>query len=223
MSGTWSWGLQTRRAGMPRGRRTSRRAATLQFRRSAGSFPLRAAALRLHARLRHGKTIKAAGKCGSGRCGPLAGRAAPESYSWEAFRGRPPCESWDGVRNYQARNSLRGMHAGDPVLYYESGDSKSVVGTARVSRAAYLDPMRPRSTGVGLGGTRGREGARAPRDAPRRPGAGSPPSPGSSSSATAGFRFPRRSPGRNSGESWRWEARAPGRRPFHGWRRAAIR
>jgi predicted RNA-binding protein with PUA-like domain len=63
----------------------------------------------------------------------------PESYSWESFM-KDRRTSWDGVRNYQARNNLRGMAAGDPVLFYASGDSKSVVGIAKVSKAAYPDP-----------------------------------------------------------------------------------
>jgi predicted RNA-binding protein with PUA-like domain len=63
----------------------------------------------------------------------------PESYSWESFV-KDRRTSWDGVRNYQARNNLRGMAAGDPVLFYASGDSKSVVGIAKVSKAAYPDP-----------------------------------------------------------------------------------
>lgn len=63
----------------------------------------------------------------------------PESYSWEDF-ARDKRTSWDGVRNYQARNSLRAMKKGDPVLFYSSGESKSVVGTARVSKGPYLDP-----------------------------------------------------------------------------------
>ncbi len=63
----------------------------------------------------------------------------PESYSWEDF-SKDRRTSWDGVRNYQARNNLRGMAVGDPVLFYASGDSKSVVGIAKVSKAAYPDP-----------------------------------------------------------------------------------
>lgn len=63
----------------------------------------------------------------------------PESYPWSAFE-RDRRTSWDGVRNYQARNNLRGMQPGDPVLYYESGDTKSVVGVAKVRKAAYPDP-----------------------------------------------------------------------------------
>jgi predicted RNA-binding protein with PUA-like domain len=63
----------------------------------------------------------------------------PESYAWDTFvkDGRT---SWDGVRNYQARNNLRLMRPGDRVLFYASGGPKEVVGTARVSRAAYPDP-----------------------------------------------------------------------------------
>ena len=63
----------------------------------------------------------------------------PESYAWETFvkDGRT---SWDGVRNYQARNNLKLMAAGDRVLFYASGGPKEVVGIARVCRAAYPDP-----------------------------------------------------------------------------------
>jgi predicted RNA-binding protein with PUA-like domain len=63
----------------------------------------------------------------------------PESYPWEAFK-REGRTVWSGVRNYQARNNLKGMHRGDAVLYYESGDSKSVAGIAKVSKPAFPDP-----------------------------------------------------------------------------------
>lgn len=63
----------------------------------------------------------------------------PESYPWEAFQ-RDGRASWEGVRNYQARNNLREMRPGDPVLFYASGDAKCVVGVASVTRAAYPDP-----------------------------------------------------------------------------------
>ncbi len=63
----------------------------------------------------------------------------PESYSWDAFV-RDGRTSWDGVRNYQARNNLKAMGKGDAVLFYASGGPKEVVGIARVSRAAYPDP-----------------------------------------------------------------------------------
>lgn len=63
----------------------------------------------------------------------------PDSYPWEAFvkEGRA---NWEGVRNYQARNNLKGMKTGDPVFFYASGDSREVVGIAQVTREAYPDP-----------------------------------------------------------------------------------
>jgi predicted RNA-binding protein with PUA-like domain len=63
----------------------------------------------------------------------------PESYSWEDFV-RDGATSWDGVRNYQARNNLREMRVGDPVLFYASGDPKEVVGIAKVAKPGYPDP-----------------------------------------------------------------------------------
>lgn len=48
--------------------------------------------------------------------------------------------SWDGVRNYQARNFMRQMKMGDEVIVYHSNaDPPCVVGTARVVRTAYPD------------------------------------------------------------------------------------
>ncbi|HEU0011631.1 MAG TPA: EVE domain-containing protein [Verrucomicrobiae bacterium] len=63
----------------------------------------------------------------------------PESYSWDTFvaDGRA---AWTGVRNFQARNNLRGMKKGELVAYYHSGSEKQVVGLARVDREAYADP-----------------------------------------------------------------------------------
>jgi|SRR5271165_1280947 len=75
--------------------------------------------------------------------GPGAGhwlvKQEPESYPWEDFE-REGRAVWDGVRNYQARNNLRGMRRGDRVLFYSSGESKSVIGVAGVARAAFPDP-----------------------------------------------------------------------------------
>ena len=50
---------------------------------------------------------------------------------------------WEGVRNYEARNNLRAMKAGNLVLFYHSNEGKSVVGVARVKREAYADPTAP--------------------------------------------------------------------------------
>ncbi|WP_081722220.1 EVE domain-containing protein [Geminisphaera colitermitum] len=63
----------------------------------------------------------------------------PESYAWETFV-RDGRTTWDGVRNFQARNNLKAMREGDRVLFYASVSTKAVLGTARVSRTAFPDP-----------------------------------------------------------------------------------
>ncbi|MCW5558234.1 MAG: EVE domain-containing protein [Verrucomicrobiae bacterium] len=70
----------------------------------------------------------------------------PEAYAWSALvaDGRT---AWTGVRNFQARNNLRAMKRGDPVLYYHSVTGKAVVGVARVDREAYPDPTVSKGEG----------------------------------------------------------------------------
>lgn len=63
----------------------------------------------------------------------------PTSYSFDEF-SKDGKTDWTGVRNYQARNNLREMKKGDKVFYYHSGDERAVVGTAKVTKAAYADP-----------------------------------------------------------------------------------
>jgi predicted RNA-binding protein with PUA-like domain len=63
----------------------------------------------------------------------------PSSYSWSDFVAEGET-SWTGVRNYTARNNLRKMRKGDEVFFYHSGDDKTVVGIAKVTRTAYPDP-----------------------------------------------------------------------------------
>jgi len=62
----------------------------------------------------------------------------PESYSWDDFV-RDKTTDWTGVRSYAARLHLNGMRPGDPVLFYASGEPKSVVGIAEVTKAAFPD------------------------------------------------------------------------------------
>ncbi|MBL9205303.1 MAG: EVE domain-containing protein [Opitutaceae bacterium] len=63
----------------------------------------------------------------------------PEAYAWSDFV-KDHHTSWDGVRNYQARNNLKAMKKGDLVLFYASVDPKQVVGVAQVAKTAYPDP-----------------------------------------------------------------------------------
>jgi predicted RNA-binding protein with PUA-like domain len=48
--------------------------------------------------------------------------------------------TWDGVRNYAARNNLRSMQVGDLALFYHSNIGKEIVGVARILREAFPDP-----------------------------------------------------------------------------------
>jgi len=62
----------------------------------------------------------------------------PEKYSFDDLIGEGATD-WTGVRNFQARNNLRAMRVGDPVLFYHSFSEKAVVGAAEVSREAFQD------------------------------------------------------------------------------------
>jgi predicted RNA-binding protein with PUA-like domain len=62
----------------------------------------------------------------------------PEAYAWTDFV-RDGRTSWEGVRNFQARNFLQAMKPGDAVLFYESVTTKAVVGIAEVTKAAFPD------------------------------------------------------------------------------------
>ena len=66
-------------------------------------------------------------------------KSEPTKYSF-AQLVRDGRTTWDGVRNFEARNHMRAMAAGDLVLFYHSNEGKSVVGVARVAREAYADP-----------------------------------------------------------------------------------
>lgn len=47
---------------------------------------------------------------------------------------------WEGVRNFEARNTMRAMKKGDVCLFYHSNEGKEIVGIAKVVRTAYQDP-----------------------------------------------------------------------------------
>lgn len=69
-------------------------------------------------------------------------KSEPFKYSY-AQLVRDGQTMWDGVRNFEARNNLRTMNAGDLVLFYHSNEGKAVVGVARIKREAYADPTAP--------------------------------------------------------------------------------
>ena len=50
-------------------------------------------------------------------------------------------EGWDGIRNYQARNSLRAMEVGDQAIFYHSSTTPpGVAGICEIVGAAEPDP-----------------------------------------------------------------------------------
>jgi predicted RNA-binding protein with PUA-like domain len=67
-------------------------------------------------------------------------KVEPSAYSIDDL-ARDGSTSWEGVRNYQARNFMRDeMQVGDGVLFYASNaDPSGVTGLAEIARAAYPD------------------------------------------------------------------------------------
>lgn len=71
-------------------------------------------------------------------------KSEPDAYSWQRLvkEGKT---TWDGVRNYQARNHMQAMKLGDRAFFYHSNEakgfmSKAVVGIMEIVREAYPDP-----------------------------------------------------------------------------------
>ena len=66
-------------------------------------------------------------------------KSEPSTYSWEKLE-KEKQTFWDGVRNYAARNNLRGMKKGDEVFFYHSNEGTEIVGIAKVAKEFYQDP-----------------------------------------------------------------------------------
>ena len=67
-------------------------------------------------------------------------KVEPSAYTIDRLE-RDKTTSWEGVRNYQARNFLRDeMQVGDGVLFYASNATPSgVTGLATIAKAGYPD------------------------------------------------------------------------------------
>jgi predicted RNA-binding protein with PUA-like domain len=69
-------------------------------------------------------------------------KCEPEAYTIEQL-AKDGTTSWEGVRNFQARNFLREMRVGDLALFYASNARPSgAVGVVQIARAAYADPVQ---------------------------------------------------------------------------------
>lgn len=66
-------------------------------------------------------------------------KTEPGTYSWENLVTDKKT-TWDGVRNFQARNNLKAMKKNDLALFYHSGEDKAVIGISIVLKEAYPDP-----------------------------------------------------------------------------------
>lgn len=70
-------------------------------------------------------------------------KSEPGAYSIDHLK-RDGSTSWNGVRNFQARNFIREMQVGDKVLFYaSSADPSGVSGLAEVSAEARPEPKDP--------------------------------------------------------------------------------
>ena len=68
-------------------------------------------------------------------------KSEPTTFSIDDLARSPGQQTcWEGVRNYQARNFLQSMHAGDLGFFYHSNaEPPAIVGIVKVVKAAYPD------------------------------------------------------------------------------------
>lgn len=66
-------------------------------------------------------------------------KSEPSVYSWETLM-KDKKATWDGVRNFQARNNLKAMKKGDLAFIYHSNEGKEIVGIAKIIKESYADP-----------------------------------------------------------------------------------
>lgn len=69
-------------------------------------------------------------------------KTEPDTFSIDDLKARK-VESWDGVRNYQARNFIRAMRNGDAVMIYHSScATPGIAGLAKIAGAPKPDPTQ---------------------------------------------------------------------------------
>ncbi|MBV7410963.1 EVE domain-containing protein [Maritimibacter sp. DP1N21-5] len=67
-------------------------------------------------------------------------KSEPNTWGWDHQVAKgDEGQEWDGVRNYQARNFMREMAAGDQGFFYHSVDEKRVVGIVEVCAESHPD------------------------------------------------------------------------------------
>ena len=76
-------------------------------------------------------------------------KTEPGTFSWSDLE-RDKKAVWDGVRNFQARSNMKAMKKGAWAFIYHTGEEKSVVGIAEVTREFYPEPKAPDWVAVDL-------------------------------------------------------------------------
>ena len=71
-------------------------------------------------------------------------KSEPNTWSWDDHV-KKGTESWDGVRNHQAKQNLMAMRIGDKAFFYHSVNEKTIVGIVKVTKEYYPDPTAPGS------------------------------------------------------------------------------
>ena len=66
-------------------------------------------------------------------------KSEPDAYSWDDLIAQGE-GTWDGVRNYRARNNLMAMKEGDEAFFYHSNIGLEIVGIVSISKAGIPDP-----------------------------------------------------------------------------------
>ena len=66
-------------------------------------------------------------------------KSEPDVYGWDDLVEQGE-GTWDGVRNYRARNNLAAMEVGDRAFFYHSNIGKEIVGIVEISEGGFPDP-----------------------------------------------------------------------------------
>jgi predicted RNA-binding protein with PUA-like domain len=69
-------------------------------------------------------------------------KSEPFKYSWDDLVAEQE-GTWDGVRNYRARNNLAAMEVGDQAFFYHSREGLEIVGICEVCVTGIMDPTDP--------------------------------------------------------------------------------
>lgn len=69
-------------------------------------------------------------------------KSEPDAYSWDDLVAEGE-GTWDGVRNYRARNNLAAMKVGDEAFFYHSNIGLEIVGIMKISKSGISDPSDP--------------------------------------------------------------------------------